>query len=186
MGDVRNGGRPRRFGSVSARAERGAAAVEFALVLPLLLAVVFGIINFGFVMSQKAALSNAARAGARYATVNAYSGTHTCQSVVDKVRAEALTLGIGDGNKNQVAVDVTFTDQATGVAATVCSTSAGSASVSFGGASLPCRNTSGSPSAPDQLAVTGRFESPLPVPTPGLGSSVTLTGSSSFVCEYYE
>lgn len=166
------------------RGQRGAAAVEFALVVPILLAIVFGIINFGFLMTQKAALSNAARAGARYATVNAYTGNHTCQQVVDKVRSESSTLGIT--NLTQVAVEVTFTNTSTGAASSVCKALAGSAAVSSGGGSLPCRNTSGSPAQPDQLRVTSTYESTLIVPTPGLGNSVPLTGSSSFVCEYYE
>ena len=39
----------------------GASAVEFALVLPLLIILLFGIISFGIVFAQKLALGNAAR-----------------------------------------------------------------------------------------------------------------------------
>lgn len=45
--------------------ERGAAAVEFALVLPLLIVLVMGIIDFGRVYSAQQTLTNAAREGAR-------------------------------------------------------------------------------------------------------------------------
>ena len=44
--------------------ERGASAVEFALVAPLFIMLVFGIIAFGIVFAQKLALSNAAKEGA--------------------------------------------------------------------------------------------------------------------------
>ncbi|HKK00735.1 MAG TPA: TadE/TadG family type IV pilus assembly protein, partial [Desulfuromonadales bacterium] len=47
------------------RHERGASAVEFALVLPLLLVILFGIIEFGFILYDKAMITNASREGAR-------------------------------------------------------------------------------------------------------------------------
>ncbi len=47
------------------RGERGAAAVEFALVLPVLLLVIFGIIDFGRMLYTKITLTEAAQAGAR-------------------------------------------------------------------------------------------------------------------------
>lgn len=48
---------------------RGLAAVEFALVLPVLLLVLFGIINFGALMYDQAVVTNAAREGARWASI---------------------------------------------------------------------------------------------------------------------
>jgi Flp pilus assembly protein TadG len=50
--------------------ESGAAAVEFALVAPLLFMLLFGIFEFGLVWSQKNVYVGAAREGARYAAVN--------------------------------------------------------------------------------------------------------------------
>jgi Flp pilus assembly protein TadG len=46
--------------------EKGAAVVEFAVVLPLLLLIVFGIVEFSFLLYNQAMLTNAAREGARY------------------------------------------------------------------------------------------------------------------------
>ena len=46
--------------------QRGAAAVEFAIVLPLLLVFIFGIIEFGCLLYNKAVITNASREGARY------------------------------------------------------------------------------------------------------------------------
>ena len=50
--------------------DRGAAAVEFALVLPLLLLLVLGILEFGRVFNIQISLSNAAREGARHMAVH--------------------------------------------------------------------------------------------------------------------
>ena len=47
------------------RNHRGASAVEFALVLPLLIVILFGIIEFGLLMYNKAVITNASREGAR-------------------------------------------------------------------------------------------------------------------------
>jgi Flp pilus assembly protein TadG len=45
--------------------QRGAAAVEFALVLPLLLSLVLGVIDYGMAFGQSVSLQGAAREGAR-------------------------------------------------------------------------------------------------------------------------
>lgn len=47
------------------RSERGAAAVEFALIVPILLLLLFGIIEFGRVYNAQIELSGAAREGVR-------------------------------------------------------------------------------------------------------------------------
>ena len=49
--------------------DRGAAAVEFALLLPLLLLLVFGIIDFGRAINAQITLTQAAREGARLAAL---------------------------------------------------------------------------------------------------------------------
>jgi Flp pilus assembly protein TadG len=49
--------------------ERGVAAVEFALVVSLLLLIVFGIVAFGSVYSELEVMESAAREGARAAAV---------------------------------------------------------------------------------------------------------------------
>lgn len=54
---------------VSSRPERGAAAVEFALILPILMLIVMGIINYGDMLSVRQSVSQAASEGARAAAV---------------------------------------------------------------------------------------------------------------------
>jgi Flp pilus assembly protein TadG len=45
--------------------EKGTAIVEFAIVLPLLLLLIFGMIEFSLLMYNKAMITNASREGAR-------------------------------------------------------------------------------------------------------------------------
>jgi len=173
--------RPRRRGE-----ERGASAVEFALIVPVLLLVVFGVINFGILMAQKASLSNATRVGARYATVNAYTATtHTCASVIDRVRNAAPTFGIANTTaaKQAIAVTVKLTKASDGTTAPVCAANAGVAS---SGSTLPCANATGSPDTPDTLTIDATYTSKFLVSVPGIGSGLTLGSSSSFQCEYYK
>ena len=49
--------------------ENGAAAVEFAILLPLLVGLVFGIIEFGLLLYNQQVITNASREGARAAIV---------------------------------------------------------------------------------------------------------------------
>jgi len=49
--------------------EKGAAAVEFAILLPFLAVLVFGIIEFGLLLYNQQVITNASREGARAAIV---------------------------------------------------------------------------------------------------------------------
>lgn len=52
------------------RTERGAVAVEMAMLLPLLLLIVMGTIEFGRVLNVQISMTQAAREGARYAAIH--------------------------------------------------------------------------------------------------------------------
>ena len=52
------------------RGEAGAAALEFALLFPLFLVLVFGAVDFGLAVQRQSQLNNAAREGAREAVFN--------------------------------------------------------------------------------------------------------------------
>lgn len=52
------------------RAEKGQTMVEFALVVPILLVILFGIIQFGIVYKNYVTLTDATRVGARKAAVS--------------------------------------------------------------------------------------------------------------------
>ncbi len=74
-------------GRGAATADRGAAAVEFALLLPVLLLIVFGIIDFGRALNAQITLTQAAREGARLAAVGLPADV-----VVARTQAAATTL----------------------------------------------------------------------------------------------
>lgn len=61
------------------RSESGASAVEFALLLPVLMMILFGIIEFGFALYQQAILTNASREGARLGIVQSVPAITTAQ-----------------------------------------------------------------------------------------------------------
>jgi len=63
--------------------ESGTSLVEFALVLPLLILFVFGIVEFGVAFYNKAMLTNASREGARAGIVFNVDGSGDWQFVGD-------------------------------------------------------------------------------------------------------
>ena len=65
--------------------ENGVAAVEFALVVPILMAIVIGIIEFGIAYNYRTQLNNAAMTGARHYAIhhNSAQAQNTVRSMVD-------------------------------------------------------------------------------------------------------
>ena len=78
------------------RNDRGAAAVEFALVVPILLVMVFGIIDFGLAINRYAMVNNAAREGVREASLGATESE--IRAVVTRGTADlpgTVTIAVG-------------------------------------------------------------------------------------------
>ena len=79
------------------QSESGASAVEFALLLPVLMMILFGIIEFGLALYRQAILTNASREGARLGIVQSIPAITTGQ--IDAVIDTYLTsAGIPPGN----------------------------------------------------------------------------------------
>lgn len=57
----------------SRRSRRGGTAVEMAIVLPALLTIAFGCLDYGRTLRGKIALSNAARVGAEYGATHRFT-----------------------------------------------------------------------------------------------------------------
>lgn len=82
------------------RNERGAAAVEFALLLPLLVVILFGIIALGIALMRTVNYISAAREGARYAAVHCRPEATTCTQPLIAARVTQAANGnpIGPGS----------------------------------------------------------------------------------------
>ncbi|MBA3022216.1 TadE/TadG family type IV pilus assembly protein [Propionicimonas sp.] len=80
--------------------ERGAAAVEFALVLPILVVILLGVIDFGLAMNAQAITANAAREGARTASLG---GT----AAETKAAAKSATVSLLNTSGSNPTVTVT-------------------------------------------------------------------------------
>ena len=76
--------------------EKGQTLVEFAIVLPILLLLVMGIIQFGIIFSAQIALTNAAREGARAASVGK-SELDVKNRVIEAIEGHS-TLDLVEGN----------------------------------------------------------------------------------------
>jgi Flp pilus assembly protein TadG len=87
-----------------AKNQRGASAVEFAIILPILVMILFGMFQFGIAYNNWIALTHAAREGARLAAV----GNYDEQTVRD--RAPSVDIA---------SVDVTGLDGSIGDSVTV-------------------------------------------------------------------
>jgi Flp pilus assembly protein TadG len=89
----------------------GAAMVEFALVAPLVLLIVFGIIEFGFAFSSQLELRSASREGGRLASVdNGCAASTTCgtrqaqtDALIAATRLKASGLAAGSSIKASVS-----------------------------------------------------------------------------------
>ncbi|MDT8380433.1 MAG: pilus assembly protein [Desulfotignum sp.] len=98
--------------------EKGATAVEFAIVLPLLLLVVFGVIEWGLYMYNRQVITNAAREGARYGVLMRKAPrevTNTDEDLAIKARvlefAETYLVTFGTDKLEEADVIITRTDE---------------------------------------------------------------------------
>ena len=71
--------------------EDGAELIEFALVLPLMLLVMFGIIDFGLLFQRYLVVTNAAREGARVSVLPGYTDADVQARVAQYLTASGLT-----------------------------------------------------------------------------------------------
>lgn len=83
------------------KSERGAVAVEFALVVPVLFLLIFGVVEFGNIYNVQLQLTAAAREGAREMAIN---GTPATARTVTIAAAPTLNPRLQTG---QVAVSPT-------------------------------------------------------------------------------
>jgi Flp pilus assembly protein TadG len=109
--------------------ERGAAAVEFALILPILILLLMGLVEFSLIFNTQISLTNAAREGARTMAIHN-----------DPALARTATIAAAPSvNPGIAAGDIAITPTHCTVGATVTVTISYTADLltGFFGATLP-------------------------------------------------
>jgi Flp pilus assembly protein TadG len=97
-----------QFG-LSAR-RQGQAAIEFAVLAPLLCLFVVGLVDFGGYIHARAAMTNATRAGASYATTHA-SSWDSSQPTTSRASIQGQIQGEGEATiTNDDTLTITYLD----------------------------------------------------------------------------
>jgi hypothetical protein len=79
----------------AARGDRGAVAVEAAIILPLLFLLIFGMLEIGSALKSYSGASNAVRAGGRMASVAA-NDADADQQILERMAGEATGISAGE------------------------------------------------------------------------------------------
>lgn len=92
--------------------ESGQSLAELALVLPILLVILCGIIDFGWIYYNQITLNNAAREGARYAVIHYdpnvdWKAEAESRMINDMVGVDSATAIVSDPVEQQITASVT-------------------------------------------------------------------------------
>jgi Flp pilus assembly protein TadG len=102
--------------SVRTKGREGQALVEFALVLPVLILLLLGIVEFGLLLYNQQVITNASREGARYGIVARIPRmpADSIEAVVDAYAGSRLiTFGSGEPQTDVSWDGTTFGDNLT-------------------------------------------------------------------------
>lgn len=93
--------------------ERGQAMVEFALVLPVFMLLIFGIIDFGMGFHTWITVTNSAREGARLGAVRGTEAeivqrVHDTADTLDAANMTVMVTNAGGDSGESVVVDVDY------------------------------------------------------------------------------
>jgi hypothetical protein len=91
--------------AIARHRESGAVAVEFALVLPLLVMLLLGVITAGIALSESIGLTNAVREGSRFAATTPYppASGNWADDVIARTRATQFD---DPGSESKICVDL--------------------------------------------------------------------------------
>lgn len=168
------------------RDDRGVAAVEFAILLPVLMMVLFGIMGFGFTMAQSASLASGAREGARLGAVGGVvptSGQHDCGDVVALARLQSQSIGI---QPSDIEVKVYLVTEGTRVEPAICEALSGAANPTS--AIAPCTNAEATAATQATVQVTTKVvgrEFVIPVPGGSIVTPDVIEKTAEYRCEYH-
>ncbi|SRR6266540_1955057 len=97
------------MGGQGRKTERGAAAVEFALILPLLMVILFGTIDWGWYFFVQQIVNNAAREGARVGSLTVPGTPGADATAKEQAEAQARTYLSAAGLRGTASVDAVVT-----------------------------------------------------------------------------
>jgi Flp pilus assembly protein TadG len=100
-----------RHGRRRLQGDRGAQVVEFALIVPIVLVLIGAVIQFGFMFNAQVTVTQAAREGARFASLNPVSASCNAGCVAGKVRTKVEGAAPG----------LSFSNPTTQITVTSCS-----------------------------------------------------------------
>lgn len=89
---------------------RGASAIEFALCLPVFCALIFGVIEYGWIFFQQANVIAAVREGARYSVTLDKNGTPAPdEAAIDRVKTTLKGVGYSDSMVAAATIGAVYT-----------------------------------------------------------------------------
>lgn len=98
-----------------AACRRGAAAVEFALIIPVLSVGVIGVANYGLVVFDKMEMVSTLRAGAQLAIYNRSNTTSTQTDAIKQAVVDSASTGLGLSTAEVTATESYLCDDGTSI-----------------------------------------------------------------------
>ena len=140
----------RRFG----RSRSGGAAVELAVVFPILLLLIIGVVDYGRAFYTSVTVSNAARAGAEY-------GAQSSGALVDTITMKSFAQGDGQDAGTLTLTPVRYCE--------------------CGGVAHSCNSACAGGEAPDVFfELTASKSVTMLLPYPGLPSTISISRKATF------
>jgi len=159
------------------KAQAGQAILEFMLILPLLFVIVAAVWEYGRVFDAQLVAQNAAREGARFASVNTmtYTGCNACLATETTKRVkDYLQSGYGPRLKSFVGTLLNPNGDVAITAVTVCYMNDGAGTTTCGASGVP------QPGDRVQVAVQGTVRVFMPF-LPGLTDPHTMIASAAML-----
>jgi Flp pilus assembly protein TadG len=157
-----------------ARGEQGSTLIEFALVLPVLMVIMVGIMAFGLAFYNQITLTNAANNAAQVLMAGSGVITDPCASVNNALAAAAPSLNnpaVYGANKLSYKIQA--------YTSTTASTTVGPYTVTFPSGGQSCPSLAASLTANQQVVVTATYGCNLVVFGRNYASNCLLTAQTS-------
>lgn len=151
--------RTRRFVLRGRRREAGASIVELALIAPVMVLLVFGVLDLGRAYRMDIRLENAAREGAVYAQL--HPNRVDCGSTTDDITSRVLAEDAGISSMPGRTISV-HAEDLSGVWSPVTG----------------CGDAAGAGGRSQRVAVSAQFEVLTPIVASVVGDTIRITGSA--------